>query len=165
MFMCYVQCIMAFKKLSDQVQELSNPQRSDTFVKAFRNAVCDGRIEAAYIQERFTLPKSFTTRGNDGTYSKDSRDMIFDATPEFEEWFQDMNKSLAVSRRGGKIKPTVENIEKGLVDFRALAEETRRKMAASYSKGQQLGASRAKKPTAKSSAKAAPRRAGRPKKS
>ncbi len=155
---------MPFKRLSEQVKELSNPQRSDTFVKAFRNAVRDGRIEAAYIQERFTLPKSFTTRGGSDTYSKDSRDMIFDVTPEFEAWFQDLNKSLAVSRRGGKIKPTVENIEKGLVDFRALAEETRRKMAASFDKGQQLGASRAKRPAAKGSTKAAPKRAGRPKK-
>ncbi len=150
---------MAFKKLSEQVRELSNPQRSDTFVKAFRNAVRDGKIEAAYIQERFTLPKSFTTRGSDGTYSKDSRDMIFDATPEFEEWFQDINKDLAVSRRGGKIKATVENIEKGPVDFHALAEETRRKMHASYSKGQQLGASRGR-----TSGKTSGRKPGRPKK-
>ena len=74
---------MIYKKLSEQVRELSNPQRSDTFVKAFRSAVRDGRIEAAYIQERFTLPKAFTTRGSN-SYSKDSRDMVFDATPEFE---------------------------------------------------------------------------------
>ena len=155
---------MAYKQLSEQVQQLNNPQRSDTFVKAFRSAVRDGRIEAAYIQERFTLPKSYTTRGSEDTYSKDSRDMIFDVTPEFEEWFRDLNKELAVSRRGGKIRATVENIEAGLVDFKALAEETRRKMHNSFSKGQQLGASR-KKPAAKSATKAAPRRVGRPKKS
>ncbi len=156
---------MPYKRLSEQVKELSNPQRSDTFVKVFRHAVRDGRFEAAYIQERFTLPKAFTTRGDKDTYSKDSRDMLFDATPEFDEWFQEMNRSLAVARKGGKIKPTVENIEKGLIDFHALAQETRRKMAASFDKGQQLGASRSKKPAAKSTTKATPKRAGRPKKS
>ena len=154
---------MAYRKLSEQVQELSNPQRSDSFVKAFRSAVRDGRIEAVYIQQRFTLPKAYTTRGSEGTHSKDSRDMIFDATPDFEAWFQDLNKELAVSRRGGKIKPTVENIQAGLVDFKELAAQTRAKMHSSFSKGQQLGASRGKK--AASSGSRAPTKRGRPKKS
>ena len=68
-----------------------------------------------------------------------------------------------MARKGGKIKPTVENIEAGLIDFRALAEETRRKMHSSFSKGQQLGASRGKK--AAVSGSRAPARRGRPKKS
>ena len=152
---------MAYKKLSEQVHELSNPQRSDTFVKLFRSAVREGKIEAAYIQERFSLPKAFTSRGSDKTYNRDSRDMIFDATAAFDTWFQDVNRELAVSRRGGRIKPTVENIEAGLIDFKELAAQTRQKMHASYSKGQQLGASRGRSSTAKSSG----RKPGRPKKS
>jgi len=37
---------------------------------------------------------------------------------------------------------TAEAIEAGLVDFKALAAETRRKMGASFEKGQKLGNSR-----------------------
>lgn len=147
---------MAYKKLSEQVRELSNPQRSDTFVKLFRGAVREGKIEAAYIQERFSLPKAFSSRKSGGSYSKDSRDMIFEVTPAFEAWFQDVNRELAPARSGGKIKPTVENIEAGLVDFKALAEQTRQKLHASYNKGHQLGVSR--------SGQGGARRPGRPKK-
>ncbi|GGK35987.1 hypothetical protein GCM10008955_32440 [Deinococcus malanensis] len=133
---------MTYAKLSDQVKKLTNPQRSDAFVKQFRNAVREGEIEAADLPGRFTLPKEFTRRGQEGTYSRDVKDMVFEVTPEFEEWFDNVNAELATNRRGAKVRPTLENIEAGLVDFRALAAATREKMEASFAKGQKLGSSR-----------------------
>lgn len=135
---------MSYKKLSEQIQELSNPQRSDAFVKQFREAVREGQFDATYLPERFTLPKEFSRRGGEGRYQRDTRDMLFEVTPAFEQWFEQTNKELAVSRRTGTVKPTAENIEAGLVDFKALAAETRRKLQASYEKGQALGKSRAR---------------------
>ncbi|WP_412027855.1 hypothetical protein [Deinococcus yunweiensis] len=135
---------MAYRKLSEQVHRLSNPQRSDSFVKAFRDAVRDGQFEAAYMPERFTLPKQFSRRGTEGTYQRDAKEMLFDATPAFEKWFEQTNRDLAAARKGGTIKPTLEAVEAGLVDFKVMAAETRKKMQASYTKGQALGKSRAK---------------------
>ncbi|WP_034386072.1 hypothetical protein [Deinococcus sp. YIM 77859] len=135
---------MPYKKLSEQVQELSNPQRSDAFVKQFREAVREGKFDAINLPERFTLPKQFSRRGAEGKYQRDTKDMLFEVTPAFEAWFEQTNQELAAQRRPSALKPTVENIEAGLVDFRALAEETRRKMQASYEKGQALGRSRAR---------------------
>jgi hypothetical protein len=133
-----------YKKLSEQVHELSNAQRSDTFVRMFRDAVRDGKFEAAYLPERFTLPKQFTRRGSDETYQRDTKEMLFEVTPKFEKWFDETNRELAAARKGGAIKPSVEAIEAGLVDFKQMAAETRQKMQASYEKGQALGKSRAK---------------------
>lgn len=136
---------MAYRKLSEQVQLLTNPQRSDTFVKEFKNAVREGDIEGAYLSnERFELPKAFTRRGSQETYNRSMREMIFEVTPKFEKWFEDKNRELAATRRGGSIKPTIETIEAGLVDFSELAKATRQKMQASYNKGQSLGKSRAR---------------------
>lgn len=135
---------MAYKKLSEQVHELSNPQRSDTFVKMFRDAVRDGKFAAAYMPERFTMPKQFTRRGSEGTYQRDTKEMLFEVTPKFEKWFDEVNRELAAARKGGAIKPTVEAIEAGLVDFKKMADETRKKMQASYEKGQALGQTRSK---------------------
>lgn len=137
---------MELKKLSEQVKDLANPQRSDTFIKKFRDAVLKGTIKAAYIPgERFTMPKQFTRRGTNESYTKDSRDMVFEYTPEFEQWFEETNRELAVSRKGGSIKPSIENIEAGLVDFEKMAAETRAKMKANVEKGRALGKSRGKK--------------------
>ena len=133
---------MSYVKLSDQVSKLTNPQRSDTFVKAFRNAVREGQFEATDIKARFELPKQFSKRGSDQPYTRTRRDMIFETSPEFGTWFEEINRQLASSRAGGILKPTIENIEAGLVDFRALAAETRRKMQGSFNKGQALGHSR-----------------------
>lgn len=136
---------MTYKRLSEQVHELSNPQRSDTFVKLFREAVREGKFEGAYLPtERFTMPKQFTRRGSNETYQRDMREMVFEVTPGFQKWFEEVNRELAVSRKGGSPKATVENIEAGLVDFKALAAETRKKMQLSYEKGQNLGKNRAK---------------------
>lgn len=138
---------MTYRKLSEQVYKLSNPQRSDTFVKMFRDAVRDGQFEAAYMPERFTLPKQFSRRGNTDTYQRDAKEMLFQATPAFEKWFDQANRDLAAARKGGTVKPSLEAVEAGLVDFKAMAAETRRKMQASYEKGRTLGTGRAKTKT------------------
>ncbi|GGB71018.1 hypothetical protein [Deinococcus soli (ex Cha et al. 2016)] len=135
---------MAYVKLSEQVQKLSNPQRSDAFIKLFQEAVRSGKIDGAYLPERFTMPKQFTRRGSDETYQRDTREMIFDQTPEFDEWFDETNRELAAARRGGTIKPSLEAVESGLVDFQTMVEETRRKLQANFEKGQALGKGRAK---------------------
>ena len=135
---------MAYRKLSEQVQELSNPQRSDAFVKRFRDAVREGKIEAFNLTERFTMPKQYSRRGAEGHYQRDSKDMLFDVTPAFTKWFDEVNKELAASRRSARVKPSLEAVESGALNFKELAAETRRKMQASYEKGQALGKSRAK---------------------
>jgi len=136
--------IVSYLKLSEQVAKLANPQRSDAFVKAFKESVREGQFEAAYINtERFQLPKEFSRRNSDETYNRTVREMIFEASPEFDAWFDEVNRGLAANRTGGKIKTSVESINAGLVDFKALAAETRQKMQASHDKGQQLGRSRA----------------------
>ncbi len=134
---------MAFRKLSEQVQNLSNPQRSDAFVKLFRAAVREGRFDAAYIPERFELPKQYSRRGSEERYAKDSKDMVFEQTPEFEHWFENVNRDLSGGRRAARVKPSLDAFERGELDFKALADETRRKMDASFKKGQNLGQSRA----------------------
>ncbi|ULH18241.1 hypothetical protein MF271_22510 (plasmid) [Deinococcus sp. KNUC1210] len=134
---------MPYIKLSQQIEKLYNPQRSDAFVKQVRAAVREGEFDAGDLPERFTLPKAFSKRGGGESYSKSVRDMVIDATPEFEAWFERINRELTPARTGGKIHTTVENIEAGLVDFKTLAEQTRQKMTASYTKGQQLGNGRA----------------------
>lgn len=141
---------MAYMKLSEQVQKLSNAQRSDTFVKLFQEAVRSGKIDGAYLPERFTMPKQFARRGSEETYQKDTREMIFDHTPAFDAWFEETNRELAAARRGGTVKPSLEAVESGLVDFKDLVAQTRQKMQASYEKGQALGNSRkgAAKPAA-----------------
>ncbi|MFC4638455.1 hypothetical protein [Deinococcus hohokamensis] len=147
---------MPYAKLSEQIQKLANPQRSDAFVKQFRNAVREGDIEAADLPSRFTLPKQFSRRGQNETYQRDVKDMVFEVTPAFEKWFESINSELATNRRGAKVKPTLENIEAGLIDFKELAAATRQKMEASYAKGQTLGNSRkgaAKKTTTKRASK------------
>ncbi|WP_019585218.1 hypothetical protein [Deinococcus apachensis] len=152
---------MPYARLSEQVQKLSNPQRSDTFVKQFRNAVRDGEVDAAEVPGRFTLPKEFKKRGSDETSRKEVKEMVFEVTPAFEAWFERVDAELATAptRGSGKPKVTVENIEAGAVDFKALAEETRRKMQASFEKGQALGNARKA-----GAAKAKPKRGARSKK-
>lgn len=135
---------MTYKKLSEQVHLLSNAQRSDTFVKMFRDAVRQGKIKAAYLPERFTLPKQFSRRGAEGNYQRDAKEMLFEATPAFDKWFEQTNRELAAARKGGTIKPTMEAVQAGLVDFNKMATDTRKKMQASFEKGQALGKSRAK---------------------
>lgn len=130
-------------------------------VKQFRAAVRDGELEAADLPSRFTLPMQFRTWGSDETRSWEMRDMVIKQTPELEAWSTRANEELANTQgRTPKVQVTVENIEAGAVDFKALAEETRRKMQASFEKGQQLGQSRTKaratkaKPTRGRTAKA-----------
>lgn len=144
---------MTYKRLSEQVQEPANPQRSDTFVKRFREEVRLGNIKAINLPgERFTMPKQFTRRGEGDNYQRDTREMLFEVTSESESWFEEQNKDLAVARQGSSLKPTVENIQAGLVNFDALAKETQARMQASYEKGQKLGKSRGgKKPATKKS--------------
>jgi hypothetical protein len=136
---------MAYRKLSEQLQQLSDPQRSDAFIRSFREAVREGKFDAAALPERFTMPKEFKRRGAEGSYQREAKEMLFEVTPEFEQWFDQTNSDLIVKRRSGsgKIRPTVEAIEAGQVDFKALAAETRQKMQASFQKGQALGKSRA----------------------
>lgn len=145
--------------LSAQIKKLHNSQRSDTFIKQLRNAVRDGQIEAADAPGRFELPKKFVRRSSKETYTRQAKDMIIDATPAFEAWFESVNQELAPARNGGKIKVSVEAIEAGLVDFSALAAATRQKLSASFTKGQALGKSRSgsksrRKGTAKGAGKA-----------
>jgi len=134
--------VMPYITLSDQIKKLNNPQRSDTFVKQLRDAVREGDIDAADTPGRFELPKKFTKRGSTETYTRTAKDLIIDGTPEFEAWFAKVNKELTPTRAGSRIKVSAETIEAGLVDFKALAAETRRKMGASFEKGQKLGSSR-----------------------
>ncbi|WP_407572736.1 hypothetical protein [Deinococcus altitudinis] len=133
---------MPYITLSDQIKKLHNPQRSDAFVKKLRDAIREGDIDAADTPGRFELPKKFAKRGGE-TYTRKAKDLIIDGTPEFEAWFAKINKELTPARANGKIKVTPEAIEAGLVDFKVLAAETRRKMGASFEKGQKLGSSRA----------------------
>ena len=146
---------MPYVTLSDQIKKLHNPQRSNAFVKQLRVSVREGDIEAANLQGRFELPKQFARRGSDMTYTRTVKDMIIDATPAFVAWFENINRELSPARGGGKVKVSAESIEAGLVDFKALAAETRRKMGASFTKGQALGKSRAGASKAKAVAKKA----------
>lgn len=137
---------MAYRKLSDLVHDLENPQQSDTFVKLFRAAVREGRIVATDVPERFTLPREYTRRGTEGTYQRNTREMVYEATPKVVQWVRETGAALAQARtRTKKVKLTSEAVEAGEVDFRALAAETRRKMQAKHEKGQKLGQGNSRK--------------------
>ncbi|UQN06286.1 hypothetical protein [Deinococcus sp. QL22] len=138
---------MSYIKLSVQIQKLSEPQRSDMFVKQFRSAVREGKFDALELPDgKFELPKQFTRRGTGGEkYSKTAKDMLFEATPEFEAWFAATNTQLLDGRKGTRAPVvSVENIESGAVDFKALAAATRQSMESKYQRGQTLGQSRKK---------------------
>lgn len=136
---------MSYGKLSDLAIELNNPQHSDTFVKLFRAAVRDGKIEAMDAPERFTVPKMYKRRGAAGSYQRQARDMIYRDTPAVTAWFKGTKEALAnTPTRQRKAKPSLESVQSGEYDFAAAAAETRRKMQAKFEKGQKLGTSRAK---------------------
>lgn len=134
---------MSYQKLSEVIALLDNPQRSDRFVKTLNAAVREGQIDAVYLPERFTLPKDFQRRGAEGKYQLSAREMLIEVTPAFERWLVETSVALA-SRRSVRMVVSVQSIEAGQVDFKALAEVTRRQMQASYEKGQALGLSRGK---------------------
>ena len=139
---------MEFRKLSEVVMELEHPQQSDRFVKMFRNAVREGDIDAIELKERFTLPKQYHRRGAEGSYERDTRDMVFQVTPKSDKWIKQASEDLGkINTRGGssKVVLSLEAVEAGEVDFKALVEETRRSMESKYNRGQQLGNSRKQK--------------------
>ncbi|WP_415791259.1 hypothetical protein [Deinococcus saxicola] len=104
------------------MNDLENPQQSDTFVKLFRAAVRDGRVIATELPERFMLPKEYTRRGAEGTYQRNAREMVYEATPKAEKWAEDTRAALAQARtRTAKVQFTSEAAESGAVDFKALA--------------------------------------------
>ena len=134
---------MAYSTLSDQVKKLTNPQRSDAFFRQFRDAVREGKIEAADLPGRFTLPKEYRRRGAEGTYTRDVKNMVVNVTPAYEKWFAGVDEELNTRvRRTAAPKASLETVESGEVDFAAMVEETRRKLQGSYTKGQTLGQSR-----------------------
>lgn len=134
---------MPYSKLSEQVEKLTNPQRSDMFVRRFRDAVREGDIDAANLPGRFTLPKEYKRRGAEGSYNREVREMVVDVTPAYTKWFDSINEELSTNpRRAAAPRPSLEAVEAGEVDFAAMVEETRRKLASSYEKGQTLGNSR-----------------------
>lgn len=135
---------MEYRRLSEQVDRLTNPQKSDAFVKQFRNAVRDGIFDATDAPGRFELPKRYSRRGGDQTYTRNSREMILAVTPEFEAWFAAVDAELARQGRRNHPVPTAEAFESGELDFTAAVGETRRKMQARFEKGQKLGNSRSK---------------------
>ncbi|MFN8510879.1 MAG: hypothetical protein U0Z75_10060 [Deinococcaceae bacterium] len=134
---------MEYRTLSQQIKQLDNPQRSDQFVKMFRSAVADGDFQAVNLTDRFELPKIYSRRGQEGTYQKETRDMVFDVTPEFEAWFERVNVELGRNRRQLKVRPSLAAYASGQLDFELDADRTRAKMQASRAKGQKLGSSRA----------------------
>lgn len=137
---------MSYRKLSELVNNLENPQQSDVFVKLFKASVRDGRVVATDLPERFMLPKEYTRRGAEGTYQRNTREMVYEVTPKAEKWAEDTRAALAQARtRTAKVQFTSEAAESGAVDFKALAAETRRKMQAKHEKGQQLGLSNSRK--------------------
>lgn len=135
---------MELSKLSEQVARLRNPQKSDAFVRQFRGAVRDGIFDATDAPGRFELPKRFSRRGSDETYTRSSREMIVAVTPEFEAWFTAVDAELSLQGRRNRPVPTTEAYESGELDFGAAVEETRRKMQERFEKGQRLGSGRGK---------------------
>jgi len=136
---------MDYRKLSEQVEQLSNPQRSDIFVREFRTAVREGMFDAADLPERVAYPKVYSRRGGEGgTYNKDYKDMIFAPTADFEAWFSGINDQLEQNKRKPSLKPSFDAYVKGDLSFEEAAQRTRERMQASQAKGQKLGAGRAK---------------------
>ncbi|KQR15478.1 hypothetical protein [Deinococcus sp. Leaf326] len=134
---------MPYEKLSAQMENLTNPQRSDAFYKQFRDAVRAGEVEAADLPERFELPKEYRRRGADETYTRTVKEMVVNVTPAYKKWFDGVNETLSTpTRRAAAPKVSLEAVEAGEVDFAAMMEETRRKLQASFEKGQTLGNSR-----------------------
>lgn len=134
---------MPYSRLSEQVEKLTNPQRSDLFVRRFRDAVREGDIDAANLPGRFTLPKEYKRRGAEGSYNREVREMVVDVTPAYIKWFDSINEELSTNtRRAAAPKASLEAVEAGAVDFAAMVEETRRKLASTHERGQTLGNSR-----------------------
>lgn len=120
-------------------------QRSDTFVKRFKDAISEEEIDAGiYRQEKFTLPKLFHKRDQGGTHQKEIRDYIIQNDDKFQKWFEETNTSL-VATREGKVPVTLDNITSGLIDFADLVRGTREGIRQSKEKGRNLGLTHGKK--------------------
>ncbi|MFB9990517.1 hypothetical protein ACFFLM_00750 [Deinococcus oregonensis] len=140
---------MAYSKLSEQMHRLSNPQRSDAFVKLFRSAVREGKFDAIEVSGgRFQLPKQFKRQGQTGEhYAKGVGEMLFEATPAYEAWLIETDARLSRRRtRGSTVRVSLEAIESGTVDFQTLAAATRQRMETNFLKGQTLGKREQAKP-------------------
>lgn len=133
---------MEYRKLSEQVALLSNPQKSEAFIKAFRNAVREGQFDAADAPGRFELPKDFKRR-NGEIYRRRAKEMILVVTPEFEVWFAEMDAQL--QPKGVSKLPALEAYASGELDFMAAVERTRNQMRERAGHGQKLGKGRSKK--------------------
>ncbi|WP_034342425.1 hypothetical protein [Deinococcus misasensis] len=136
---------MKLQKLSEAVSGLNHPQRSDQFVRAFRNAVRDEIFDAAEIEGRFELPKEYSRRSSGETYKRQAKEMIFEVTPAYQKWYEEVIQDLNSTKRQKRVKPTLEAYAAGTLDFKAAAAATREKMKASEQKGKKLGSSRKKK--------------------
>lgn len=137
---------MPYRTLSEWTQELGQPQQSDTFVQLFRAAVREGRLSAAELPQRFTLPKV-----NRQGQARSLKDMAFEDTPEAQRWFEETRARLSArpSRSLRVARLSAESVEAGVHDFAALAQATRERLQSRYERGQQLAASRRPGPAPK----------------
>ncbi|GHF58718.1 hypothetical protein HNQ07_004080 [Deinococcus metalli] len=133
---------MPYSTLSAEVGRLTEAGRSDAFAKAFRDAVRDGIIQATELPSRFTLPKIFYRQGRQGTYERSTQDMVFEHTPEYEDWFANIDRELAGLRRYNDLKPILAIIQESLVDFEHLASATGQPPLPTYEQGETRSRSR-----------------------
>lgn len=148
---------MTYRKLSELVLDVQDSQKTELFVRLFRNAVREGLIEAAELPgQRFVLPQLKRIRGSDGqTRQVEAREMVVKVTPALEGW---MTQTLAEIESMGagrrvRVKPSIEAIKEGAVDFEELARATRARMQNRFERGRQLGESRGKKTASKGRAR------------
>lgn len=128
-----------YSTLRDQLVRLGVPQRTGQFVRLFRSAVRSGRIDAAFLPDRFTPAEVFPDRavGLDG---RAIRDLIVKVTPAYEAWFE--TTRAALRRSGRRAHVTAEQIASGEVDFGALVERTRAQLNAAEARRQRAAVNR-----------------------
>lgn len=143
-----------YRSLEELSYRLSHPNSSPHFIKAFREEIRQGRIEAAYLPGKFILPGAVNTRT--GTQRlRQHRNMIYRHTDQVDAWFTALNDELNPVR---KIKISAEAIINGDLDFTELAAQTRALLQRRYELGQALGQQRTKQRSKRSKQPAKPAR-------
>ena len=133
---------MNYIRLSEIVANFPEVQQSDALVKRLRAAVREGELVAAELPERFVLPKQFRKKKLGDSYRRDTRELVFEATPLLQKWVEDATESLRGVQRPRKVVITAAAIENGEVDFRELAAQTRAAIQAKFERGHDLVRSR-----------------------
>jgi len=104
-----------YRKLSEVIESVGEGERLG-YLKLFLAAVEAETIDAVPNEATFNIKK------------KIQRDLMFDATPAFEEWHAVTVRALTLRRKGRGLAVHSDDVVAGKVDFKAKAKAFRQEL-------------------------------------